>query len=220
MTQTKNQRNRLPCGLFCCCFLFASLSLARPLEEHRASPAPSAVAKPPLQDDSMVFRPPKDLALQPEGERKAQALTSYIEALDLQEDGESEKALAAFEKVLNVDPGEVDLATRVAFLLTGQGDYPRAIDILKDAVKARPKDSEPYLQLAYIYAKYLKKTEPAIRYARQAIALTPNEMDGYQRLCEVQLIGGDRKSALLTLDQAAKVETNDPSFWTRLGKLY
>ncbi len=199
-------------------WLCASFAPARPVDEHKV--APRGTSKTATQDDSLVLHPPKDLALQYDGERKAQALAAYVEALDLQENGESEKALAAFEKVLNVDPGEVDLATRVAFLLTGQGDYPRAIDILKDAVKAQPKDPEPYLQLAYIYAKYLKKTEPAIRYARQAIALAPTDMDGYQRLCEVQLTAGDRKEALQTLDRAAKVETNDPSFWTRLGKLY
>ncbi len=181
-----------------------------------ARPAAKSVA----QDDSLVLHPPKDLALQYEGERKARALAAYVEALDLQENGESEKALEAFEKVLNVDPGEVDLATRVAFLLTEQGDYPRAIDILKDAVKAQPNDPEPYLQLAYIYAKYLRKTEPAIRYAKQAIKLAPTEIDGYQRLCEVQLTADNRKAALQTLDRAAAVQTNDPSFWTRLGKLY
>ncbi len=206
-------------GLLTGLLLSAHPTFARSSEFAR-TPTPHPSATPAAQDDSVVIHPPKDLVLQYRGERKAQALASYVEALDLQEDGESEKALAAFEKVLNVDPGEVDLATRVAFLLTAQGDYPRAIDILKDAVKAQPNDSEPYLQLAYIYAKYLKKTEPAIRYARQAIALAPIEIDGYQRLCEVQLISGDHKAALLTLDQAAQVQTNDPSFWTRLGKLY
>ncbi len=206
-------------GLLTGLLLTAHPAFARSSEFTR-TPTPRPTATPAAQDDSVVIHPAKDLALQYQGERKAQALASYVEALDLQEDGESEKALAAFEKVLNVDPGEVDLATRVAFLLTAQGDYPRAIDILKDAVKAQPNDSEPYLQLAYIYAKYLKKTEPAIRYARQAIALAPTEIDGYQRLCEVQLTSGDRKAALLTLDQAARVQTNDPSFWTRLGKLY
>jgi tetratricopeptide (TPR) repeat protein len=172
------------------------------------------------QDDSLVLHPPGDLALKPEGERKVRALLDYIEALDLQEDGESQKALEAFERVLNIDPGEIDLATRVAFLLTQQGDYPRAIDILKDAVKAEPKEPGPYLQLAYIYAKYLKKMEPAIRYAEQAVTLAPNEIEGYQRLAEVQLADGNRKGALQTLDRAAKIETNAPSFWTQLGKLY
>ncbi len=189
----------------------------------RAAPPPSR--RPPLgkasgQDDSLVLHAPRDLALKPEGERKVRALVDYIEALDLQENGESEKALEAFERVLNIDPGEIDLATRVAFLLTQQGDYPRAIDILKDAVKAEPKESGPYLQLAYIYAKYLKKMEPAIRYAEEAVTLEPNEIEGYQRLAEVQLAAGNRKGALQTLDRAARVETNVPSFWTQLGKLY
>ncbi len=200
-------------------FCVGSLA-ARPVVGVPSAPASRGSSKSWVQDDSLILHPPKDLALQYEGERKAQALTAYVEALDLQENGESEKALEAFEKVLNVDPGEIDLATRVAFLLTGQGDYPRAIDILKDAVKAQPKDPEPYLQLAYIYAKYLKKMGPAIRYAKQAVNLAPAVIDGYQRLCEVQLTAGDGKAALQTLDRAAKVDTNDPSFWTRLGKLY
>ena len=167
-----------------------------------------------------MLHPPRDLALQPEGERKARALLDYVRALDLQEQGEVEQALAAFERVLSVDPGEVDLATRVAYLLTQQGDYPRAIDILKDAVKAQPKAPGPYLQLAYIYAKYLKKMGPAIRYAEQAVKLAPKEIDGYQRLAEVQLTAHQSKAALRTLDRAAQIETNDPSFWTQLGKLY
>ena len=203
-----------------CCLCF-SLAAARPSDESRPSPTPRpALGKPSGQDDSLVLHAPKDLALKPEGERKVRALLDYVEALDLQENGESEKALEAFERVLNIDPGEIDLATRVAFLLTQEGDYPRAIDILKDAVKAEPKESGPYLQLAYIYAKYLKKIEPAIRYAEQAVTLAPDEIEGYQRLAEVQLADHNRKGALQTLDRAAKVETNAPSFWTQLGKLY
>jgi tetratricopeptide (TPR) repeat protein len=199
--------------------LLASLVAGRPIEVRRASPLPQANNS-SRQDDSVVLHPPKDLALKPEGERKARALLDYIRALDLQDDGEVEQALAAFERVLNVDPGEVDLATRVAFLLTQQGDYPRAIDILKDAVKAQPKEPGPYLQLAYIYAKYLKKMGPAIHYAEQAVNLAPDEIDGYQRLAEVQLTAHQAKAALKTLDRAARVDTNDPSFWTQLGKLY
>jgi tetratricopeptide (TPR) repeat protein len=191
------------------------------VENNRPSPTPRPASKSPAkQDDSFVLKAPKDLALQDDGERKARALVDYVLALDLQENGESDKALQAFERVLNIDPGEIDLATRVAFLLTQQGDYPRAIDILKDAVKAEPKEPGPYLQLAYIYAKYLKKTDPAINYAERAVALDPNDIDGYQRLAEVQLAAHERKAALRTLDRAAKVETNVPSFWTQLGKLY
>lgn len=203
------------------CSLCLSVSAARPVDEARPASIPHPTSgKRPGQDDSLVLHPPKDLALKPEGERKARAMLEYIEALDLQENGESEKALEAFERVLNIDPGEIDLATRVAFLLTQQGDYPRAIDILKDAVKAEPKEPGPYLQLAYIYAKYLKKMEPAIRYAEEAVTLAPDEIESYQRLAEVQLAARNQKGALQTLDRAARVETNVPSFWTQLGKLY
>ena len=221
MTQGKSWGSRIHCCLAAACLLGATVCLASPAEPpRRKSSPPPALAKESARDDSLVLHPPKDLALQPDGERKARALLDYVQALDLQDNGESDKALAAFERVLNFDPGEVDLATRVAFLLTQQGDYPRAIDILKDAVKAQPKEPGPYLQLAYIYAKYLKKMEPATRYAEQAVALAPDEIEGYQRLAEVQLTARDRKGARRTLDRAAKVETNDPSFWTQLGKLY
>ncbi len=200
-------------------FLFFSVALttARPAEPP---PRKAATSKSTAQDDSLVLHAPRDLQLQPGGERKVRALMDYVEALDLQDKGETDKALAAFERVLTIDPGAIDLATRVAFLLTQQGDYPRAIDILKDAVKAEPKAAGPFLQLAYIYAKYLKKMEPATRYAEEAMKLAPHEIDGYQRLAEVQLSARNRKGALQTLDRAATVTTNDPSFWTQLGKLY
>ena len=217
---TRGLRNLLPqCWIASACVLCLAVAAARPLDESRPSPTPRA-KNASGQDDSLVLHAPKDLALRPEGERKARAMVDYVLALDLQDNGESEKALEAFERVLSIDPGEIDLATRVAFLLTQQGDYPRAIDILKDAVKAQPKEPGPYLQLAYIYAKYLKKMEPAIRYAEQAVKLAPNEIEGYQRLAEVQLTDHNRKGALQTLDRAARVETNVPSFWTQLGKLY
>ena len=49
-----------------------------------------------------------------------------------------ERALEAYRKVLNVDPGQSELASRVAGLLIQQDDFPQAIDVLKDAIKANP----------------------------------------------------------------------------------
>src|SRR5438105_6479054 len=178
------------------------------------------VKKSNQQHDSFNLKPAADLLLRPEGERKAGALASFVEGGSFEENGEIDKALEAYRKVLNVDPSHSKLASRVAALLIRQDDFPQAIDILKDAIKANPNDAEPYSQLAVIYAKYLKKTDEALDYANQAIALNPRDIEAYQRLCEIQLAAGEENKALGALDRATKVHSDDAAFWTRLGKLY
>src|SRR4029453_940295 len=160
-------------GLFSLVFLAAaSAAIAK---APRTSPpqiqsAPAGI-KIERQDDSFSLKPAPDLVLRPEGERKAGALAHFVEGMVFEENGEMDKALEAYRKVLNVDPGQSALASRVAFLLIQQEDFPQAIDVLKDAIKANPNDAEPYHQLAFIYAKYLKKTDQAVDYANRAIAL-------------------------------------------------
>ncbi len=189
-----------------------------PPAERTATPSPAA--KQERQDDSFNAKPPKDLSLRPEGQRKADALAHYIEGLGYEENGETTKALKAYREVLNVDPGEASLACRVASLLTRQDDFPAAIDVLKDAIKARPNVPEAYLQLAFIYARYLKKVDQAVDYGNKAIALDPQNIDAYQRLYEIQLSTGDESKARQVLDRAAKIDSKNAVFWTRLGKLY
>ena len=186
----------------------------------QAGSSTASIKKSNQQHDSFTLKPAADLLLRPEGERKAGALASFVEGRSLEENGEIDKALEAYRKVLNVDPGHSKLASRVAALLIRQDDFPQAIDILKDAIKANPSNAEPYSQLALIYAKYLKKTDEAVDYANQAIALNPRDIEAYQRLCEIELAAGEEKKALNALDRATKVDSDDAAFWTRLGKLY
>lgn len=209
--------------------LLGSLLLGLPwATEIRASPksglkdlaTKSSAKKTSSQDDSFVFVPAKDLALQPENARKANALVDFVEASRLEENAEIENALAAYQKVLTVDPGQAELALHVAALLIRQEDFPRAIDVLKDAIKANPKELAPYLQLSFIYGKYLKKTDQALKYANQAVALDPKNFDGYQRLYEIETGNADYKKPVQALERAAQVKTDDPAFWIRLGKLY
>ncbi len=204
--------------LFCgACFLLLESSLARPPAKAARATTP---AKAERSDDSLNLTPPRDLALRPEGERKAQALAQFVEGQRLEEEGEIDKALEAYIKVLNVDPGEVDLASHAAALLTRQQEIPHAIDVLKDAIKAKPKASAAYLQLADLYARYLRKMDQALNYANQAVALDPQDIEAYQRICEMELAAGDPKKARQVLDRAATVKSDDADFWLRLGKLY
>jgi tetratricopeptide (TPR) repeat protein len=205
---------------------FVALSAAQARPPSASSSPPDypaklhAPGKSAAHDDSLVLTPASDLALLPENARKASALADFVEGVRLEENAEMENALAAYQRVLNFDPGLSELALRVAALLSRQGDYPRAIDVLKDAIKARPKESGPYLQLAFIYAKYLRKTEQAVKYANEAITLDPLNFEAYQRLYEIEAAAGAPQKALLALDRAATAKSDDASFWIRLGKLY
>jgi tetratricopeptide (TPR) repeat protein len=214
-------RHVLLCGLFFSVLGAPGASSApRPPAVREAAAKAFPAKKASSQDDSFTLIPAKDLALQPENARKADALVDFVEGVRLEENAEMENALAAYQKVLNVDPGQAELALRVAALLSRQEDFPRAIDVLKDAIKAKPKESAPYLQLSFIYAKYLRKTEQALKYANQAIALDPKNFDAYQRVYEIELASGDSQKAIQVLEHAAGVKSNDPAFWLRLGKLY
>lgn len=191
-----------------------------PTKSQKTTAARPTPKRTDLIDDSLALPPARDLNLSIEGGHKAEAFAHFAEGIDFEEDGEMEKALEAYRQVLNVDPGQIELAVRVAALLTRDDDYPSAIDVLKDAVKVHPKAPEPYLELSFIYAKYLKKGDQAIEFANKAIALDPQKIDGYQRLFEIYLTAGDEKRALETLDRAAKMPNDDPTFWARLGRLY
>lgn len=211
---------------FLLCAAFFSFSEATAASSPAPAPRAETVTKAPIpkksasQDDSFILTPAKDLALQPANARKAEALADFVEGTRLEENADMENALAAYQKVLTYDPGLSELALRVAAVLSRYGDYPRAIDVLKDAIKENPKESAPYLQLAFIYAKYLKKTDRAVKYANQAIVLDPLNIEAYQRLYEIETSGGKPEKALLALDRAASVKSEDPAFWVRLGKLY
>jgi len=211
-------------SFFTLSFLVAASSSAVTRPTKITSPiaglSSAATKKSGRQDDSLYLKPDADLGLRMAGAHKADALSHFVEGMAFEENGEMDRALEVYRKVLNVDPGQAQLAARVAGLLIQQDDFPQAIDVLKDAIKANPNNAEPYQQLAFIYLKYLKRTDQAIDYANRAIALNPENAKGYQRLVEIEVAAGQEKKALEVLDRAAKVRSNDPGFWMRLGKLY
>jgi tetratricopeptide (TPR) repeat protein len=223
MTEPRGHFRKVLAGLlFVALFLVASECLPARSRSSApvATPAATPAKKSGRQDDSIFTTPAKDLFLRLENEHKGDALAHFVEGLAFEENGEMDKALSAYRKVLDVDPGQAELASRVASILTRQDEFPQAIDILKDAIKANPKATEPMLELAFIYAKYLRRTDQAIDYVNRAIALDPQNIDAYERLCEIALAAGDEKNAIQSLDRAAALKSDDPTFWTRLGKLY
>ena len=71
----------------------------------------TAVAKGDRHDDSLTLTPPSDLALRLEGDRKAHALAHFVEGRVWRRTARLMQRWRLIIKVLNVDPGEVDLAS-------------------------------------------------------------------------------------------------------------
>lgn len=185
---------------------------------------PRAVAPPAPPEFADAYpsarRPlPPDLLLTRDTEKKADALSSFADAVVAEDNAEADKALASYRKTLDADPGYVELAIKVAFELSKRNDVAGGIETLKDAIKAEPKDARPLIYLAQLYARNLKKPEPALRYAEQALALAPDNFASYLAVFELYMGTEQLKKAEQLLDRASKVKSSDAQFWLQLGDL-
>lgn len=187
-----------------------------------AQPAAAVRTTPEFADayPSEIRPTPPDLLLRPEGERKADAFTAFAQGLLAEDGADADSMLAGYRKTLEFDPGYSELAVKVAVELARRGDPSTGIQILKDAVKASPKEALPNIYLSQFYARFLKKPDLAEKYANDALKLEPESFAGYLALYELHSGNGDTTKAGQILERAAAVPSKDPKFWIQLGNLY
>src|SRR5438067_3660621 len=161
-----------------------------------------------------------DLLLKKEDAAKAGALAAYADGMIAENNGEMDKALESYQKALSLDPANSELAVKIALALARRGDASGGIEVLKDPIKAAPKEPLPYLCLSQLYARFLKKPDLALKYAQQALDLDPANVASYLALHELYVVTGQQKKAEQVLDRAANLQANDPQFWVQLGEIY
>jgi tetratricopeptide (TPR) repeat protein len=213
-------------------FFGAAVSEAAPrkVRPARGKPGSNAAAIPPQQAtpahpefaDAFPSSAPAapDLLLTDDDRRKADALSAFAVAVVAEDNAETEKALTNYRKTLEADPSYAELAVKVAYELARRNDVSGGIQVLKDAIKAAPKEPLPLIYLSQLYSKHLKKPDIALRYADQALTLDPENFTSYLALYELHLSTGEAKKAEQILERAAKVNSTDPKFWIQLGDLY
>jgi tetratricopeptide (TPR) repeat protein len=163
-----------------------------------------------------------DLQLSETAAQRADALANFIQGLLHEEEGDNDKALAVYERVLELDPTGVDakLAVRIAHEYVRRGDVPQAVALLKKALLAQPQDPLPYVTLVYLYLKELSQPELALKYARDGVAAAPYDLRTHHALfVALDTLGDDAKTEI-ALDQAANIDSKDVDFWFGLGDLY
>jgi tetratricopeptide (TPR) repeat protein len=190
-----------------------------PRARHGSSQAAGAATDQGIEDDA--FRSSaKDLQLSLDGERKADAAARFMHGLMLEDSSDADRALDEYLKALALDPANVDLSIKLAWEYLRRDDTPAAINLLKDTIKAAPKQAEPPLALAYLYFNTLNKTDLAQKYATQALEIDPNNIYSYQYLTEIYKSSGQPQKIAPLLDRAAKAVSKDSAFWLELGALY
>src|SRR4029450_8483636 len=100
-------------------------------------------------------------ALDSKGQRRADALAWFVNGLFEEESDGPEKALESYRKALALDPANPALAVKVAYDCLRRGETADAISVLKDAVKAAPKETAPCLALSSTYFRHLHKPRVA-----------------------------------------------------------
>lgn len=183
--------------------------------------APGAKGQPEFADafPSPIRPTPPDLALKPEDERKADAFAAFAQGFVAEENSDQEKMLASYRRALELDPGNPELAVKVAYELARRNDPSSAIQVLKDAIKAAPKQPLPYIYLSQLYAKNLNKPDLAVKYAEQALALAPDNFAAHQSVYEIYLASGQEKKAAQLIERAVKSDSRDAKYWAQLGEL-
>jgi tetratricopeptide (TPR) repeat protein len=218
--------------------LAASLALALPLLAEptdkpaaarkkgakAAPPAPTSAPRLPAEVADAFPSPRRptspDLLLSKDEERKADALAAFSQGLIAEDNAEQEKMIEAYRKALELDPTYAELAVKLAYELTRRDDPSSGVQILKDTIKAAPKEAVPYIYLSQIYSRDLKKPEVGLKYAEQALALAPDNFAAYLAVYEIDMAMGQAKKAEQLLDRAAKSEHGDAKYWTQLGDLF
>ena len=173
-----------------------------------------------VQSDAMpieIGQLTPDLQLSSEEAHKGEAMALFISALMDEDNAETDAAFDKYQKTLSLDPGYTELALRVAGVLARRGDIPAGINILKDSIKAAPKQPLAYLGLSQLYSKYLHKQEIAIKYANLALDLNPGDLTAYLVLYECYTSSNLPKNARQILDRAMKQEAANADYWYQLG---
>lgn len=179
-----------------------------------------AKASPKLVPEPKRDEPARDLMLQPAAERKAGALAAFIHGSLLEEKADLDGALESFQQALAFDASNTELALRVAQELVKRGKTADAISVLKDSIKAVPNAPTLLLNLALLYSKELKKPEPAIKYALEALALDPDNFAAYFCAYEIYSDSGQVEKAEQILARAEGLKSASPEFWLQLATLY
>ena len=152
-------------------------------------------------------------------EKRAEAHAHFVAGLSHELNRDLDKALTEYEKALDGDPRNEDLAVELSRRYVQRKEFDKAVAVLK---KAAESSEEAGLMFARLSLVQLQKgdTNAAIEASRDAIKHEPSAMAGYQGLFHLHRSLGQTNEARKVIEQAAKQPKPDAPFLIDLAHLY
>jgi len=139
--------------------------------------------------------------------------------MDDYEQGNYEKAIAEFQKALQLEPDNTDAHRNLGTAYGALGMLEEAASAYEKAIELDPNFGEAYGDLAGIYV-YLGKLPEAIAAGQKAIELTPNYATAHNNLgsaySELEMI----EEAIAEYQEAIRLDPEDPQPHNNLGLIY
>jgi predicted Zn-dependent protease len=149
-------------------------------------------------------------------------LFKKIKAMSLLVFNQREAALAEFDAMLSVDPGDRYAMASRAHVLAQLGDKPAALDALQDLVARHPDNAAAWFNLAYMIedASGSAQAEEAEMAFRRALAIEP-KMDRAWYGLSLLLIRERRfDEAVETLRKNTELQPMSPFGWYQLARVH
>ena len=134
--------------------------------------------------------------------RRLETMRDYVEAADL------------YREALQRSPGNDELRTALARVLSWQGAHAEATTLYREVLGRHPEDQDIRMALAQVLS-WQKQFDEAHRLYEQVLQGDPTQVEARRGLAEVAHWRGDRSEALKRYE-ALLAETQDPDIKQRL----
>jgi tetratricopeptide (TPR) repeat protein len=132
--------------------------------------------------------------------------------------GDPVKAVAAYERAVQLRPQMVRALQSLAKGLKASGQPARGVEILQHAIAIAPADAASWYQFGALDLA-LGRSGEALEKVQRAIALDPDITGGHTTLAAIQAAAGQRERAEAALREALRVDPYDAAAWDLAGRV-
>ncbi|HEY8429148.1 MAG TPA: tetratricopeptide repeat protein, partial [Sandaracinaceae bacterium] len=117
------------------------------------------------------------------------------------------QAERVLERIVAIEPGDVESLLALERLRTHRGDLAGAIEVLERLRDADPRRAAHYLQRMAEHSLALYRDQEALRYAAEAVRRNPDDASAHRRLADLYRARQDMEHAIASYRRA--LELND-----------